>query len=104
MIINVIGNNIDYNLSTEAILEVNIPANQTSFTLNVGINDDDAVENNERFNLEIGAKLNYYVERGSPYNIIITIVDNDGELMWYANLLIKSLNKRHNLTLLGIRV
>ena len=72
---------MDYNLSMEAIYEFSFPANQTSIAVNVLIIDDGLMEANESFYLKIGAKLNPLVKRGDPYNVSVTIVDNDGKSM-----------------------
>ena len=72
---------MDYNLSMETIYEFSFPANQTSIVINVLIIDDDLMEANESFSLKIGAKFNPLVKRGDPYNVSVTIVDNDGKSM-----------------------
>ena len=72
---------MDYNLNMEAIYEFSFPANQTSIAVNVSIIDDDLMEANESFFLRISAKFNSLVKFGDPYNVSVTIVDNDGKSM-----------------------
>ena len=57
---------------------VTFPAGQTTATFDVPINDDNILEGNEDFILNIdGTSLPNGVTAGSPDEATVTIVDND---------------------------
>ena len=59
-----------------------IPAGQMSVPFDVPINDDNVFEENEEFLLTVGqfSSLNGVII-GSPNVTVVTILDNDGELL-----------------------
>ena len=62
---------------------VTFPVGQTTATFNVPINDDNILEGNENFILTIDqTSLPSSVNRGSPGQATVTIIDNDGKHMW----------------------
>ena len=62
---------------------VTFPAGSTTATFDVPINDDNILEGNEDFILNIdGASLPTGVTAGSPDEATVTIVDDDGKHMW----------------------
>ena len=57
---------------------VTFPAAQTTATFDVAINDDNILEGNENFILNIdGTSLPTGVTRGNPGEATVTIVDDD---------------------------
>ena len=62
---------------------VTFPAEHTTATFDVPINDDNILEGNEDFILTIdGTSLPTGVTSGSPGEATVTIVDDDGKHMW----------------------
>ena len=73
---NVIGGGVDYDSGTFSIM---ISAGQTTASLNIGINDDNILEDNEQFKLSIReSSLTGRVMVGNPDETTVIIVDNDG--------------------------
>jgi len=74
---NVTGGGVDYD---SGIYTVTFPAGQTRVPIDVGINDDDTLENDEDFDITIIRNtLPDGVTRGNPGSATVTIEDNDGE-------------------------
>ena len=67
------GGGTDY---TAPAATFTFPADVTSHTVSVTVNDDSAVEPNERFTLTLGAGTGYTL--GTPASATVTIVDDDG--------------------------
>ena len=72
---NVTGGGVDYN---SGIYNIIIPAGETSVPFDIGINNDNILEDDENFDLTIVRKtLPDGVSRGNPNSATVTIVDND---------------------------
>ena len=72
----VIGGGVDYSFGPYPVI---IPAGQTAAFLNVIINDDNILEEDEKFNLTINSSsLPNNVVVGDRGQTTLTILDNDG--------------------------
>ena len=75
----VIGGGVDYSSGPYLVI---IPAGQTAAFLYVTINDDNILEEDEKFNLTINSSsLPNNVVVGDRGQTTVTILDNDGNYM-----------------------
>ena len=51
-------------------------------TLAVSIIDDTVIESDHSFNVEISSTSDARVAIGSPSSVVVSIIDNDGTLVW----------------------
>ena len=59
---------------------VTMPANEREATFSINIVDDSILELRESFSIELNEPTTANVQRGDPYEAIITIVDDDRKL------------------------
>ena len=75
------GGGVDYNSGPYT---VTFPAGVTTVSFNIPITDDNVLENNEDIQIEINvSSLPSRVFVGNPSQATVTIVDNDGKIIYY---------------------
>ena len=67
------------------VFMVTMPANEREATFSINITDDFILELRENFTIELNEPTTANVQRGDPYEAIITIIDDDRKLTNLCN-------------------